>query len=129
MTFSISMSPYSQKIRFFLAVWAFFMSAVQANAEQVSSHIQTLAASCAACHGPQGNSLAETPVLAGLDQHYFLDQMLAFRKNERASTVMHRHAKGLSLDEINQLAIYFSEQKRIPAVLPQSQIMDSSRGY
>jgi cytochrome c553 len=93
------MSPYSQKIRFFLAVWAFFMSAVQANAEQASSHIQTLAASCAACHGPQGNSLAETPVLAGLDQHYFLDQMLAFRKNERPSTVMHRHAKGLTLEE------------------------------
>lgn len=129
MIFSISMSPYSQKIRFFLTVWAFFILAEQANAEQASSHIQTLAASCAACHGPQGNSLTETPVLAGLDQHYFLDQMLAFRKNERPSTVMHRHAKGLTLEEINQLAIYFSEQKRVSAVAPRTQIMDRSRDY
>lgn len=129
MIFSISMSPYSQKIRFFLTVWAFFILAEQANAEQASSHIQTLAASCAACHGPQGNSLTETPVLAGLDQHYFLDQMLAFRKNERLSTVMHRHAKGLTLEEINQLAIYFSEQKRVSAVAPRTQIMDRRRDY
>ncbi len=123
------MSSCIQKIKFFLKAWAFFMFVIQANAEQTSPHIQTLSASCAACHGAQGNSLGGTPVLAGLNQQYFVNQMLAFRKNERDSTVMHRHAKGLNLDEINQLAIYFSEQKRTSSLMPKTQMMDSSRGY
>lgn len=123
------MSSCFQNIKFFLKAWAFFMFAIQVNAEQTVPHIQTLAASCAACHGVQGNSLGGTPVLAGLNKHYFVNQMIAFRKNERDSTVMHRHAKGLNLDEINQLAVYFFEQKRTPSMMPQTQKMDSNRDY
>lgn len=84
-------------------------------------HIRTLAASCAACHGTNGNSHSTTPVLAGLDATYFSNQMLAFKNGRRASTVMHHHAKGLTDDEIMQLANYFSEQKRISTSAPVSQ--------
>ncbi len=77
-----------------------------------TSHIQTLASSCAACHGTNGNSISGTPVLAGLDYSHFVLQLQAFRSGERAATVMHRHAKGLTSDEIEQLAAYFSQQKR-----------------
>lgn len=84
-------------------------------------HIRTLAASCAACHGTNGNSHSTTPVLAGLDATYFSNQMLAFKNGGRASTVMHHHAKGLTDDEIMQLAHYFSEQKRISTPPPVSQ--------
>jgi cytochrome subunit of sulfide dehydrogenase len=85
-------------------------------------HTRTLAASCAACHGTLGNSLGITPVLAGLDSTYFVNQMLAFRTGDRDSTVMHHHAQGLTIDEINALADYFSIQKRLasPAVMPQT---------
>jgi sulfide dehydrogenase cytochrome subunit len=89
-----------------------------ANAADDTVHIRTLAASCAACHGTQGNSVGGTPVLAGLDQRHFTSQMMAFRSGERASTVMHRHAKGLTLEEIEQLAHYFAHQPRTPAVAP-----------
>ncbi len=84
-------------------------------------HIRTLAASCAACHGTNGNSHSTTPVLAGLDATYFSNQMLAFKNGGRASTVMHHHAKGLTDDEIMQLSHFFSEQKRIstPPPVPQ----------
>lgn len=75
-------------------------------------HIRTLAASCAACHGTHGNSLSITPVLAGLDSHYFSTQMQAFKQGGRESTVMHHHATGLTDQEINQLADYFSQQQR-----------------
>lgn len=78
-----------------------------------SIHIRTLAASCAACHGTNGNSHSITPVLAGLDAQYFSTQMLAFKHQGRESTVMHHHATGLTDTEINQLAAYFSQQKRI----------------
>lgn len=84
-------------------------------------HIRTLAASCAACHGSNGNSASSTPSLAGLDGAYFTTQMLAFKDGSRAATVMHHHAKGLNVDEINLLANYFSHQKRIANVAPTSQ--------
>lgn len=81
-------------------------------AEPNKSHIAVLAASCAACHGTQGNSVNITPSLAGLSADYFTTQMLGFKDGSRKSTVMHRHAKGLTPEEIDALAIYFSQQKR-----------------
>lgn len=82
------------------------------------SHIRTLAGSCAACHGTNGNSVGGTPVLAGLEPGQFKRQMQAFRSGELASTVMFRHAKGLSEAEIDQLAAYFSIQPRVAASSP-----------
>ena len=90
-------------------------------------HIRTLAASCAACHGTNGNAVvggnavAGNVVLAGMDSNYFITQMLAFKDASRPATVMHHHAKGLNVDEINLLASYFSQQKRVPNIAPTPQ--------
>ena len=89
-------------------------------------HIRTLAASCAACHGTQGNSHSITPVLAGLDTTYFSTQMLAFKNRSQSSTVMHHHAQGLTDDEINQLSYYFSQQKRISTPSPTPQTLKAN---
>lgn len=97
----------------FLLLTSTAIIADETNKQPNNIHIRTLAASCAACHGTNGNSLSITPVLAGLDPQYFSTQMLAFRKHGRDSTVMHHHATGLTATEINQLADYFSQQKRI----------------
>ena len=88
-----------------------------------SSHIRTLAASCAACHGSNGNSIGNMPSLAGIDGSYFVAQMLAFKGGERPATVMHHHAKGLNVDEINLLGAHFSQQKRAVNVVPKSQTL------
>ena len=84
-------------------------------------HIRTLAASCAACHGTNGNAVVGSAVLAGMDAHYFITQMLAFKDGGRPATVMHHHAKGLNVDEINLLASYFSQQKRVTNIAPTPQ--------
>jgi cytochrome c553 len=89
-------------------------------------HIRTLAASCAACHGTQGNSTGISPTLAGLDGGYFTAQMLAFKDGSRPATVMHRHAKGINVDEINLLASYFSQQKRTANVAPKTQTLKAN---
>lgn len=89
-------------------------------------HIRTLAASCAACHGTQGNSHSTTPVLAGLDATYFATQMFAFKNGGSSSTVMHHHAKGLNVDEITQLSHYFAQQKRISTPNPKPQMLKSN---
>jgi cytochrome c553 len=85
---------------------------------EISPHIQVLSASCAACHGTNGNSVGGTPVLAGLDRAHFMAQMMAFRTGERTSTVMHRHAKGLTQEEISDLADFFAMQPREPMRMP-----------
>jgi len=110
--------------KFLLVFVGFFVLSVNAYADEnlaAMPHIQTLAASCAACHGSQGNSVGGTSVLAGLDASHFVLQMMAFRNVSRSSTVMHRHTKGLTVEEINDLAIYFSQQKRVTAQTPPNQ--------
>lgn len=101
---------------------------VIASIESLSNapHIRTLAASCAACHGSNGNALQGNAVLAGMDGTYFTTQMLAFKDGSRPATVMHRHAKGLNVDEINLLADYFSRQKPAPSQVPQTQELKAS---
>jgi cytochrome subunit of sulfide dehydrogenase len=89
-------------------------------------HIRTLAASCAACHGSNGNSASVTPTLAGLEAGYFVTQMLAFKNGSSPATVMHHHAKGLNADEINELAAYFVQQKRVANVAPKSQTLKAN---
>lgn len=99
-----------------------------ADTGQQQTHIRVLAASCAACHGTQGNSVGITPSLAGLDAGYFTTQMLAFKQGGRDSTVMHHHAKGLTVDEINALAVYFAAQKRSANIVPAPQQLKDSHG-
>lgn len=89
-------------------------------AAAADSHVRVLAASCAACHGSNGNSVGSTPVLAGMARHQFLERMQGFRDGSRNSTVMHHHAKGLMPEEITQLADYFSVQPRVPGAVPLS---------
>ncbi len=96
------------------AAWLWLLSPLAASGE--SGHIRVLAASCAACHGTDGNSVGGTPVLAGLDRIHFILQMQTFSSGERNSTVMHSHAKGLSRDEIEQLADYFASQQRVAVI-------------
>ena len=101
-----------------LANAALFSIGSIAQAADNGGHVQVLAASCAACHGMNGNSIGGTPVLAGLDRSFFMQQMQAFRDGSRASTVMHHHALGLTFQEIEQLAGYFSAQPRQMAISP-----------
>ena len=101
---------------------------VSAFSDVSNIHIRQLAASCAACHGTQGNSVAANgadganAVLAGMKRVEFIENMLGFKEGSRKATVMHHHAKGLTEDEINQLAVYFSQQKRVvtTALKPQT---------
>jgi cytochrome c553 len=79
-------------------------------------HIRSLAASCAACHGTEGNAVSGDKdavsilALAGVSKADIISKLQTFKSGERSATVMHRHAKGLTADEITALADYFSMQ-------------------
>lgn len=77
-------------------------------------YVQSLAATCANCHGTDGHALngASVPGLAGRSADELVAQMKAFRTGERKATIMHQIAKGFSDAQTQQLAEYFAAQKR-----------------
>jgi cytochrome c553 len=74
---------------------------------------QSLAATCANCHGTAGKGIpnGSIPKLAGLKNEYFVEQMQAFKTGTRPATIMHQLAKGYSDEQIRLLASYFASQQ------------------
>jgi cytochrome c553 len=67
---------------------------------------------CVACHGTDGNSISpEWPNLAGQHPSYLAKQLKAFRDGQRENALMSPMAMGLSDQDIDDLAAYFSAQK------------------
>lgn len=103
-----------QRFTVILVWFCFTLAMFPAQAEELAmTSTRTLAASCAACHGPNGNSLSSTPTLAALNQQYFIQRMQGFKDGSVSATVMHHHAKGLTTEEITALAAYFAQQPRL----------------
>ena len=68
-----------------------------------------LAAGCTGCHGAGGVSVGESiPTIAGLDKRYLMRVMGEFKKDERASTLMGRLARGYDFMELRALASHFA---------------------
>ncbi len=75
---------------------------------------KALAATCANCHGTQGQAVpnAAVPGLAGLPAAYVVEQMKAFKAGTRPATVMHQLARGYSDAQIEAIAAYYAAQKK-----------------
>ncbi len=89
--------------------------AAQAATAQTSSplEIRALAATCANCHGTDGKAASGSAVgvLAGLKQDYLSQQLKAFKNGQRPATVMHQLAKGYTDEQLEQLSVYFANQR------------------
>jgi len=73
---------------------------------------EAASATCAACHGADGNSTIPTnPKLAGQYESYLVQALKSYRSGERQSAIMSGFASGLSDQQIADLAAYFSSQK------------------
>ncbi len=71
------------------------------------------AASCAACHGPQGkSSIPGFPHLAGQKAAYLVASLENFKSGERIGPIMGPLAKPLSDTDISDLAAFFSSLQR-----------------
>ena len=72
---------------------------------------KTKSATCAACHGADGNSVnPEWPKLAGQHPSYILKQLMNFKNDARVNASMSPMAKPLSDADMADLAAYFSSQ-------------------
>lgn len=68
------------------------------------------ASKCVSCHGANGEGSGSTPKIAGLDAKAFTTHMTDFKSGKRKSMMMGMIAKGVSDEDIANLAAYFSSK-------------------
>ncbi len=72
---------------------------------------KTKSVTCAACHGPDGNStVTQYPKLAGQSADYLLKQLQEFKGGARVNPVMVGMVAPLSPQDMEDLAAYFASQ-------------------
>ncbi len=106
------MSRFTHLITAACALAAF--SAYAQDASKDALYTKSLAATCANCHGTNGNAVQGSAVvtLAGMPADYIVAQMKAFKAGTRPATIMHQISKGYSDAQIAQVAAYFAAQKK-----------------
>jgi cytochrome c553 len=86
--------------------WAFLLTALFSSLVLPQEKLQL----CAACHGPDGNSVnPEVPSIAGQPKLFIENQLILFREELRRSDQMLPVVKGLKDPEIIKLAEHFSK--------------------
>jgi sulfide dehydrogenase cytochrome subunit len=103
-----------------------FLPLLVATAAAPADDFVNLVQSCEKCHGKDGNSTTpDVPIIAGFSHEGFLNTIDVFREDDRIAlefhkpgepeTVMNEIAKGLSDEEVQNLADYFSKRDFKPA--------------
>ena len=72
---------------------------------------RNLAASCANCHGTNGNARGDMKPLAGMPAARIVATMADFKSGGQPATIMHQIAKGYSDEQIKLVAAYFAAQQ------------------
>jgi cytochrome c553 len=76
---------------------------------------KTKSAVCAACHGPDGNSVnPEWPSLAGQHPDYIVSSLKQYQAGARQNVLMSPQASALTGQDMADLAAYFSSQAIAP---------------
>jgi cytochrome subunit of sulfide dehydrogenase len=72
---------------------------------------RNLAATCANCHGTNGNARGDMKPLAGMPADKLIAIMADYRSGALPATIMHQIVKGYSEEQIRLIAAYFAAQK------------------
>lgn len=76
---------------------------------------RTKAATCVACHGPNGNSANPLiPSLAGQTARYVYLQLKDFKEGRRVEPQMTPFVASLSREDMHDLSAYFAAQRQAP---------------
>ncbi len=103
---SYTAKPFSASLA---AVALAFVFSGQSFAQGSAEAGQAKAASCAACHGVDGNSINPLwPSLAGQHPEYTVRQLEAYQSGDREDQLMTTFATSLSDEDIQDLAAYFA---------------------
>jgi cytochrome c553 len=75
---------------------------------------RNLAATCANCHGTNGQALGAMAPLAGMPADRLLALLAGYRSGSTPATVMHQISKGYSEAQLKLIAEHFAAQKPRP---------------
>ena len=82
---------------------------------QADAAVKDKAQTCAACHGPNGNSTdPQYPILAGQTARYIFLELRDFKAGRRHDPQMDPMAGNLTPDDMLALGDYFSKQTKAP---------------
>lgn len=91
---------------------------------------QASSATCAACHGADGNSMVpQWPNLAGQHEGYLVRHITLIKNNARPVPEMTAIVAGLSDTDILNLAAYFASQTRKVGVADEAMVETGGRLY
>ena len=85
----------------------------QAQASADMTLARNLAATCANCHGTNGNARGDMKPLAGVPADKLVAMLADYRSGAQPATIMHQIVKGYTEDQIKLIAAYFAAQKPV----------------
>lgn len=71
---------------------------------------RNLAATCANCHGTNGQARGDMKPLAGLSAEKIIAAVADYKSGAQPATIMHQIAKGYTDEQIKLVAAYFAAQ-------------------
>ena len=71
---------------------------------------RNLAATCANCHGTNGQALGDSKPLAGMSAEKIIAAVADYKSGAQPATIMHQIAKGYTDEQIRLVAAWFAAQ-------------------
>ncbi len=71
---------------------------------------RNLAATCANCHGTNGQAVGDMKPLAGVSAGKIVAMVSDYKSGNQPATIMHQIAKGYTDEQIKLVAAYFAAQ-------------------
>jgi cytochrome subunit of sulfide dehydrogenase len=74
---------------------------------------RNLAATCANCHGTNGNAVKGSGMdaLSGMEKSKTLQKLADFKNGDKPASIMHQISKGYTDEQLDLIATYFAAQK------------------
>lgn len=72
---------------------------------------RNLAATCANCHGTQGDARGDMKPIAGMAADKMIAMINDFKSGAMPATIMHQIAKGYTDEQVDLIATHFASQK------------------
>ncbi len=90
-------------------------TAVLAQAQAQDANLgRNLAATCANCHGTNGQARGDSKPLAGVSAEKIMAAIADFKSGAQPATIMHQISKGYTDEQIKLIAAYFAAQPAKP---------------
>ncbi|MCA3181265.1 MAG: cytochrome C [Burkholderiales bacterium] len=94
-----------------MAASALLAAPAFAQAPQDPNLARNLAATCANCHGTNGQARGDIKPLAGVSADKMLAMLADYRSGAQPATIMHQIVKGYTEPQLQLIASFFAAQK------------------